>query len=170
MNTDPVIYQEKKTSKLIIIALSLFALYFGFSYFYQGVLKLGPIGDNPAPDQLYLGFAIFMFLCLFAFKTLTITITTAAVIISFNRFITHRIKFQDIAKITLDDKFYGGTGLRVRLVKGKLRIAYNVGSPRVVISLKNKRKEIAFSTDQPEQVIKIIERSRLSPMSVGLLP
>ncbi len=157
MNTDPVIYQEKKTSKLIIIVLSLFALYFGFSYFYQGVLKLGPIGTRPAPDHFYLGFAIFMILCLFAFKTLTITITTAAVIIGFNKFITHRIKFQDIAKITLDDKFYGGIGLRVRLVKGKLRIAYNVGSPRVVISLKNKGKEIAFSTDQPEQVIKIIE-------------
>ncbi|MGE5604386.1 MAG: hypothetical protein ACM3YE_01685 [Bacteroidota bacterium] len=44
MNTDPVIYQEKKTSKLIIIAFSLFTLYFGFSYFYQGVLKLGLSG------------------------------------------------------------------------------------------------------------------------------
>ncbi len=157
MNIDPVIYQEKKTSKLIIIALSLATLYFSFSYLYQGVLKLGPIGASPAPDQLYLGFAIFMLLCLFAFKTLTITITTAAVIIGFNSFMTHRIKFQDIARITPDNKFYGGSGLRIRLVKGKLRIAYNVGPPRVVISLKNKRKEIAFSTDNPEQVIKIIE-------------
>jgi len=45
----------------------------------------------------------------------------------------------------------------MRLVKGKFRIIYNTGQPRVVISIKNSRKEIAFSTNNPEKVIEIIE-------------
>lgn len=157
MDTAKIIYQEKKTSRMIIYALSLSALFFIFGFVYQGVLKLDQIGDNPAPDWFYLAFSIFMILCLFGFKTLKIIITSEKVIVGFNNCFIQRIRFQDIERVANDDKSYGGSGLRFRFVKGKLRIAYNVGPPRIVITIKNKRKEISFSTDNPEQVIKIIE-------------
>lgn len=157
MNSTKIIYQEKKTSKMIIIVFSLATLFFSFAFIYQGVLKLGLIGTNPAPDWFYPIFAIFMISCLLVFKTVKITITNEEIMVGFNNFFVQKIKFQDIEKVAIDDKSYGGSGIRVRFVKGILRIAYNVGPPRLVVSLKNKRKEIAFSTNNPERVIKIIE-------------
>ena len=97
--------------------------------------------------------------CLWVFKTVKVTITAREVIIGFNQFFPQRIKLEEIEKVAVDDKSYGGSGLRMRFVKGKFRIAYNTGQPRVVISIKNKRKEIVFSTNNPEKVIEIIERN-----------
>lgn len=157
MNTDPVIYQEMKTSRMIVIVFSLATLFFSFAFIYQDILKFGQIGDEPTPTWFYPALAILMITCLLIFKTLNITITTEEVIIGFHNLFVQRIKIQEIEKVAFDDKSYSGSGLKVGWAKGKFRIAYNVGPPRVVISLKNKRKEIAFSTNNPEQVIKIIE-------------
>lgn len=157
MDEGKIIYREEKTSRFIIGIFLLGSAFFIFAFIYQSVLKLGTIGDNPAPDWLYLVLAIFLTICLLIFKTVSVKITENEVIVGFNNFFIQKIKLEDIEKVKIDDKSYAGFGLRMRFVKGKFRIAYNVGQPRVVVSIKNKRKEIAFSTDNPEQVIEIIQ-------------
>lgn len=71
-------------------------------------------------------------------------------------FLKQRIKLDDIEKVAIDDKFCAGSGLKIGFAKGRFRIIYNVGQPRVVVSIKNKRKAIVFSTNNPEEVIQII--------------
>jgi hypothetical protein len=58
--------------------------------------------------------------------------------------------------VAIDDKFCAGSRLKIGFAKGKFRIIYNVGQPRVVVSIKNKRKAIVFSTNNPEEAIQII--------------
>lgn len=157
MDRGKIIYAEEKTSRFIIGALILASAFSIFAFIYQSVLKLGPIGDNPAPSWFYLVLTAFFVICLRIFKTLNIKIFEDEIVLSFNGFYKQRIKFNDIENAAIDDKSYAGSGLRMRFVKGKFRIAYNVGQPRVVLSIKNKRKEIAFSTDNPEQVMEIIK-------------
>lgn len=156
MDGRKIIYEEEKTSRFIIIVLLMGCAFCFFAFIYQSVLKLGPIGDNPAPSWFYLAITAFLVICLWIFKTLKIRITMDEIVLSFNGFFRQRIKFDDIEKVEIDDKSCAGSGLKIGFAKGKLRIIYNVGQPRVVVSIRNKRKAIVFSTNNPEQVIQMI--------------
>jgi hypothetical protein len=157
LNSGAIIYEEKKSSRFLIGVLLIAGALCFFAFIYQSILKLGKIGNNPAPSWVYLILFVFFAICLLIFKSIRIQIKTDEIIIGFNNFFFQRIKFKDIEKIEIDDKSYGGSGLRIRLIKGKFRITYNAGQPRLVISIKNKRKEIAFSTDNPDQVTEIVK-------------
>lgn len=157
MDQEQVVYEEQKTSIFLIISLSLACTFCLFAFIYQAVLKWGEIGATPAPSWLYIALFGFLGLCLLIIKTVKITITTQGIIIGYNKFFIQRIAFKDIEKVAMDDKLAGGSGFRIGFVRGRFRIVYNAGPPRVVISIKNRRKEIAFSTERPEAVIEIIE-------------
>lgn len=157
MDSENIVYQEKKSSWSIIVSLLIASAFFMFAFIYQSILKLGEIGNNPAPGWVHLCISIICVTCFYAFKTLKVKITTEKIIVGFNNLFIKKIKFEDIEKIEIDNNSYGGYGIRMRFVKGKIRIAYNVGQPRVVISIKNKRKEFTFSTNNPDKVIKLIK-------------
>jgi hypothetical protein len=156
MDRGKIIYEEEKTSRFIIGIFLLISAFFIFAFICQSVLKLGPIGDNPAPSWFYLAFTAFLVICMWIFKTLKIKNTEDEIVLSFNGFFEQRIKFDDIEKVAIDDKFCAGSRLKIGFAKGKFRIIYNVGQPRVVVSIKNKRKAIVFSTNNPEEAIQII--------------
>ncbi len=157
MDKGRVIYEAKKTSFVLILLQSLWAVFCVFAIIYQSVLKHGEIGSHPGPTWLYILFLIFSVICLFAFKRIHIIITSEDIYVGFNKLFSKRIKFEEIEGIETDNKSYGGSGARTTIVKGKIRTVYNVGQPRLVIAIKNKKREIAFSTNDPEKVIKIVK-------------
>ncbi len=157
MDKGKIIYEEKKNSFVAIVFLSLWAIFCIFALVYQSVLKLGDIGEEPAPSWVYLLFLIFAIICLFAFKRIHIIITAEDIYIGFNKIFSKKIRFEEIERVEMDNKSYGGSGVRTTIAKGKIRTAYNVGQPRIVIAINNKKREIAFSTNNPEKVIKIVK-------------
>ncbi len=161
MNQEKIIYEEKKASRFTIVTLLLFSILSLYAYVHQAILKLGVIGNRPAPSWLYLIIFIIFAVCLLSFNTIRLKITNSEITVGFNRFFSQKIQLADIEKVEMDDKSYGGSGLRMRLTGGKFRIAYNAGPPRVVISIKNKRREIAFSSNNPEQIIKILKNKKV---------
>lgn len=86
MDGGKIIYEEEKTSRFIIGIFLLVSAFFIFAFIYQSVLKLGPIGDNPAPSWFYLAFTVFLVICMWIFKTLKIKITEDEIVLSFNVF------------------------------------------------------------------------------------
>ena len=152
-------YEEKIFQKWIAGLLTVIAGIFLFLLFYQ--ILVGPIGTNPVPDWFFL----FMFLLFLGvtinFSRLTIRMTPGYISVGYG-IIKHLILWENVEACYLDETSiirYGGWGIRIARVKGKWRLVYNVvGSPRIVLSLKRGRfKEFVFSTENPEQVIKLVK-------------
>jgi hypothetical protein len=157
MDQGRIIYEEKKKSFVAVVFLSLWAAFCIFAIAYQSVFKFGEFGANPAPSWVYLVFLVFTIICLIVFKQIRIIITTEAIDVGFNKIFSKKIGFEEIEGVEMDNKSYGGSGIRTAFVKGKIRTAYNVGQSRIVIAIKNKKREIAFSTNNPEEIIKIVK-------------
>lgn len=122
-----------------------------------------PIGKNPAPDWMYLILSV-IFLgttwLVYNLRELTISINKSSVIVSYGR-ISYSIAFDNIETATIDTSpgiAYGGWGIRMAKIKGESALIYNViAQPRVILNLKSGRfKRFAFSTKQPDEVIKLI--------------
>ncbi|MCK4630513.1 MAG: hypothetical protein KAT40_03660 [Bacteroidales bacterium] len=150
-------YKEKIFSKWTVGILSVITAVFFFLLFYQ--ILVGPIGTNPAPNWFFL-FMFLLFLgMMINFSRLTIKLTPKHISVGYG-VIKHSIPWENVEDCYLDEAStikYGGWGIRIAKVKGKWRLVYNVvGGPRIVLSLKRGRfKEFAFSTKNPEEVIKI---------------
>jgi hypothetical protein len=105
----------------------------------------------------------FLFLEITAtFFRLTITITPSSVSIGYG-ILTYTVLWENIkgcyhVNETLAS-IYGGSGIYPIEVRGKSRLVYGVyGRPQVVLSLKKGRfKEIAFSTENPEEILMIVK-------------
>jgi hypothetical protein len=72
------------------------------------------------------------------------------------------IPWENIESCFLDESSaikYGGAGIRITREEGKWKLVFSVvGGPRVVVSLRKGRfKEIIFSTEHPQDVMKIIK-------------
>ena len=111
-------------------------------------------------------FAFFLFYSLY-YRALKIRITPETLQLTFG-IITWKVAISNIKSCHIDETSMwriGGAGIHFTWLKGKYRAFWNfLEYPRVVVSLNKKHgavHEIAFSTKQPEQVMKIIQ-SRLS--------
>ncbi len=115
-----------------------------------------------SPTLFYLVIFLLFFGITVIFVRLTITITSSCVTVSYG-ILKYTVPWENIEGCYHVDKsfasVYGGSGIYPIEVKGKSRLVYGVyGRPQVVLSLKKGRyKEIAFSTENPEAVIKIVK-------------
>lgn len=159
-----MVYEEKVPftfGYLIALLFPATAVYM-FIIAYLQVTR-GPIGDKPAPTLFYILFgALFIGLTWFItqFLHLFIRIEEKTVIISYGIFKT-LIQRDSIEKVYLDKAnpllSYGGWGLRFGAYQGKPRKVYNIPRFRcVVITRKDSKTEIVFSTANPDQVIQLL--------------
>ncbi len=156
------IYKETIPFALMKLVLGVFiacTLLFLGLFAYQ--VLVGPVGDNPALDWVYLLMCLLFagFTALIRnFNKLAIEITTQSINVGFGIF-KRVIPWDNINSCYLDDASaigsYGGWGIRMAKVKGKWRLVYNViGCPTVVLELEKGRfREFVFSTKNPDGVM-----------------
>jgi len=156
------IYKETMPFLLAKLVMGMFvaiALLFLGLFAYQ--VLVGPVGDNPAPDWVYL--LMFLWFAGFTalvsnFNKLAIAITAQSITVGFGAF-KRVIPWNNVNSCYLDHASaigsYGGWGMRIGKVKGKWRLVYNViGCPAVVLELEKGRfREFVFSTKNPDGVI-----------------
>ena len=165
MRGDEIYHEEVPFTfiKYIIFVEAALAAVFLVLFFAQ--VSGGAIGENPAPDWLFLMlFALFagIIALLFSIRKMTIGITPQAVHIYFGIF-SRTIPFESIESIHADSGSgikYGGWGVRVFRDKKGWVLAYNTFSrPRVVLGLRRGRfGRFVFSTRNPDEIISIVER------------
>ena len=154
------IYEEKIFSKLFTGIFVLIPIIFLFLLSYQALIE--PIGAHPAPNWFFLLMFLFFLGITINFSRYSLKMTSNAIKVSYG-LSKHSILWNNIADCYLDTtsiRSYGGWGIRVANVNGQWRLGYNVvGYPRVLLSLKQGRfREFVFSTNNPEEVIKIIKQ------------
>jgi hypothetical protein len=165
MRGDEIYHEEVPFTfiKYLIFLEAALAVLFLTLFFVQ--TSGGAIGENPAPDWLFLMlFALFAGITalLFSIRKMTIGITPQAVHIYFGIF-SRTIPFESIESIHADSGpgiKYGGWGVRIfRDTKGWV-LAYNAfGRPRIVLGLRRGRYgRFVFSTGNPDEIISIVER------------
>jgi hypothetical protein len=116
--------------------------------------------EDKSSAWFFLAVSLFLFLVAINFSFLNITVSSDAVTTRFG-VISHRVPVDNIAG-SYQDKTpktaYKGFGVRWGSVNGKRRMVYDVSDmPRVVIRQKqNNNREFAFSTNNPDAVIKAI--------------
>jgi hypothetical protein len=155
----PAIYEEKIYSRVITAVIGSVTVIMFLLLIYQ--VLVAPIGSNPAPNLLLLGLGLLFLVITINFSRMIIRITPEFVSVKYG-ISRQKVSWENIQKCYLDKSSalaYGGSGIRIAKVEGKKRIVYSVvGGPRVVISLKKGTyDELAFSTRNPDEVIKVIE-------------
>ncbi len=154
-----LIYKEKVFAKVIGGMLGAVAAIMLFILVYQILIE--PFGDHPAPTLFFLiMFLLFLGLTI-NFGRLVIKITHHSITVGYG-IIKKTIPWENIDDCYVDQTStvkYGGAGIRVAKVKGKLVLVYNtIGTPRCVLSLKEGRfQEFVFSTKNPEEVINVVK-------------
>lgn len=121
--------------------------------------------ENPGPVWFNWAITIFLFLMtlfLYQFRLLRIEYKLGELLIGYS-FFRSKILFNVIESVALDTSnpllSYGGWGLRTRFYRGRFRIVYNMPGKRcVVVSLKNKKRDIVFSTNKPEYWIERLKQ------------
>lgn len=160
-----MLYEEKvpfQIGKVIVVIFPLTAIYMFVLAYLQ--VKNGQIGDKPAPTWFYLlmGFFFLGFTWLISqFTSLSIRIEEKTILLSYG-IIKAQISRDNIEKAYIDTAnpllSYGGWGYRLGYFKGRPRTALNIPGYRcVVITQKNVRREIVFSTGNPEKVIQLLQ-------------
>jgi hypothetical protein len=153
------IYEEKIFSKWITAILVPVTFFMVLILIYQ--ILMGPVGTNPASNLFLLGmFLLFLGLTI-TFSRLIIRIAPGFISVGFG-FFKQKISLENIENCYLDEASavkYGGSGIRIGRVEGKWRLVYSIiGGPRIVLSLRKERfKEVAFSTKQPEKIIRTLK-------------
>ena len=159
------IYRE-----VIVFALgrAVIVLFVVLSVFFLGMfiseLVSGPVGDKAAPEWFYLAmclFFVFMTFMIVNFSKLVVKATSKSLTVSYG-LLKRVIPWEDVADCYPDESTsiaYGGYGIRIGRVNGKLRLVYNVlGGERVVLGLKKGRfDEFVFSTNNPDEVMGVIK-------------
>ncbi len=152
--TDPVI-------SVMTVFMGGLAAFFLFLLFYQRAT--GPVGNDPAPDWVYLVmFLVFAGVTVLVanLRRLVIILDSQSVTAVFGRF-RHSVPFTEIKECYRDRGWgikWGGWGIRLSLYKGHSVLVYNVlGAPRVAVELKS-GKRFVFSTKQPDILLTLIKQ------------
>ncbi len=125
----------------------------------------GPIGDNPAPDWLYLVMPAFFFitgLLLLNFTSFTVSADARGITAGYGRF-RYFVAWSNIESAELDLRpalfAFGGWGIRMGWRNGGWMVIYNVmGTPLMLLKLKQgKSKYFGFSTKRPDEVMALID-------------
>lgn len=151
-----------------IAAGLMFCIGASFLFMLGWQMTYGPIGDDPAPDLVYLLMGAYMLMLgvfLFSFATLRISATMRGITAGYGRMRYH-VAWENIMSYELDRRTstmaYGGYGLRFSTRKGKGMIVYNItGAATIILEQKQGRfKYVAFSTKRPDELISLIESYR----------
>jgi hypothetical protein len=164
---EPEIYREVVVFTLgrAIIAMFVVLTVFFLAMFLDQLVT-EPLGDKPAPDWFYLVMCLFFAFMTFIicnFSKLVVKATAKSLTVSYGVF-KRVIPWEDVADCYPDESSslgaYGGYGIRIGRVNGKLRLVYNVlGGQCVVLGLKKgKFKEFVFSTNNPDDVMDLIKQ------------
>lgn len=154
------IYEEKIFSKWIVAILVVTMAFLLCLFFYQAFI--GQIGSRPAPTWILLAIVLFFLAIMINFISLNIKANSQSITVGYGVF-QHTILWANIEDCYLDETSiirYGGWGIRIARIKGKWKLVYNIiGGPCVVIALRmGTFREFVFSTQNPEQVMKIIKQ------------
>ena len=156
-----LIYEEEIFSKWMMAIIAPVTVIMGFLFFYFVLASLG----DPDPELTWLRwFFLLMFLFFLGitinFSRLIIRIGPKGISVGYG-IIKYTIPWENIEGCFLDEFSavrYGGAGIRMTKVEWKWILVFSViGGSRVVVSLRKGRfKEIVFSTEHPQDVMKII--------------
>ncbi|MFC1866033.1 hypothetical protein ACFLYB_04910 [Chloroflexota bacterium] len=163
MNTDALYHEAIPFPVARIVAVIMGCLSIMFLVLLMLQILSTQIGDNPPPNWMYLILSLVFIATtwlVYNFRTLAISIDQISVTVSYGR-ISYAIALDNIEAATIDtnpDILYGGWGIRMASIKGESALIYNViFRPRVILKLKNGRfKQFAFSTRQPDEVIRLV--------------
>ena len=142
---------------MLVVSLSLFVL-LAIQRTY------GQIGDDPAPDLVYIllgGYFLAIGLLLLNFTTLIVSATPRGITAGYGCFRYH-IAWENVAGYEVDPRrttlAYGGYGIHIACKNSQSVLAYNImGAPTIVLEQKQGRfKYVAFSTRRPDEVMGII--------------
>ncbi len=158
MSLDTV-YEEDIPSKWVTRILTLATTFFVLLFIHQ--LIEGSEGDNPTVRAIFPILSLFFLGLLLIFRTLTVRMTTDNVTVAYGP-ISYSVPLKDITDVRADETSalrYGGAGIRLAPVGGKLRLVFSViGGQRVIIGMSGRRiGELVFSTDRPDEIVKLIE-------------
>lgn len=141
--------------------LALAALFLGLALHRTRARRMAGRGRDRIAGAFYVLFAFFLFYML-NYRTLVIRLTPEALALRFGLF-SWRVPLENIEHAALDEHSLwriGGAGIHFSWFEGRYRAMFNfLEYPRVVVALSQKQgpvKEIAFSTQQPEQVLALI--------------
>lgn len=156
--TEGVIYEERIYSTWNILLMGIVVL--GLLAVLVRQVADGPLGANPAPNSLLIGFLLFFVVIGLNFATLTVRVTIHGISVGYG-IIRHQIPWGEVVDCRLDDTpaaRYGGWGIRMSIVAGNRRLVYNIiGAPRVVVQKRlGTFQEFAFSTRNPDAVMEAI--------------
>ncbi len=164
---EPEIYREVVVFTLgrVIIVLFIVLTLFFLGMLIDGVVT-GHSVSGGVPDWFYAVMCLFfvsMTYVVINFSKLVIKATSRSITIKYGIF-KRVIPWKNVADFYLDEAVslyaYGGYGIRIGRVNGKLRLVYNVlGGERVVLALKKGRfDEFVFSTNNLDAVMDVIKR------------
>ena len=164
---EPEIYHEVVVFTLgrAIITLFVVLTVFFLAMFIDRVVS-NHAGSNEVPSWFFLIMCLFFVLMTFFIANLgklVVKATSKSLTVAYGLF-KRIIPWEDIADCYLDEASafgaYGGYGIRIGRVNGKLRLVYNVlGGERVVLVLKKgKFGEFVFSTRNSDAVIDVVKR------------
>jgi hypothetical protein len=161
------IYHERIVSKLNLAILGLVVLWLGFSVLYP--ILDGSVASDPAATWVLVFFGTIFAILMANFVRLNILITSESLTVNYGM-IAHHIPLENIERCYLDQTSaikYGGFGIRIARIDGKWRLVYNLAaSPRVVLLLKSGSfREFVFSTENPDEVLRIINDRSAAPKS-----
>ena len=158
------LYHERLRFRLIDFLLALEALpALGFlaMFFYQ--VYIGPIGNEPAPNFIYLlMFLLFLGVVwlLANMRYLDISLTPEALTVAFGRF-RKSVPWRNVAAV---EKMRGptwiyGYGFHLGLTRGGWVLVYNIlGHSALSLELSGGRiRRLVFSTAHPEEVMALVE-------------
>jgi len=152
-------YTEKIFCKWMFLILGSVTAVFSFLGVYE--IMVGWQWTEPLPVWLWPVMALFLLVITINFLRLTIKIDPENLTVRFGIF-KKKIPWDKVEDSYLDDTSSLWYGFRLRRADGKWRTVYNlivISGPRVVVSLKEgKIREVAFSTNNPEEVKRKIEQ------------
>ena len=152
------LYEEDVPSIWVTRILTLATAVFALLFLRQ--LIEDPGDANPVIKTIFPILSLFFLGLLLIFRTLTIRITTDNVTVAYGP-ISYSVPLEEITDIRADETSalrYGGAGIRLAPVGGKLRLVFSViGGQRVIIGIRGRRiGELVFSTERPDEIIKLI--------------
>ena len=156
--TDDYIYEEKLSSKRTSLLFVILSLSFLLLFLWRIVVT----GFGLLAIVFFLLFCLFTFYIL-NYRTLVIHLTPEFLRLTFGIF-KWMVPLDTIADCCPDDISLwriGGAGIHFTSIRKRYRAYFNfLEYPRVVVKLKQKRGpvwDIAFSTRQPERVMKLMK-------------
>ena len=120
----------------------------------------GAEDDNPVTRVLFPILSLFFLGLLLTLRSLSVRMTNDNLTVAYGP-ISYSVPLENITEVRVDETSalrYGGAGIRLAPVGGKLRLVFSViGGQRVVLGIRGRRiGELVFSTERPDEVVKLI--------------